>query len=211
MEMDWHTLVKAQPALAQIPDRLRIHAQLMEVDAGQVLFRTGTRVKSMLAVISGEVRLIRRGRDGGEVILQRSRGGFVAEASLNSKNYHCDMVAAEKGSIFLFPVEAFRAALAEDMAFQNSWMSHLAREVGKLRIKCERLSLHGAADRILHFIESEGTGGAVVLTHSRKAWASELGLTHEALYRTLSRLQADGVLRIDGNTIASTRSYLPLK
>ncbi len=205
MEADWHTLAKGQPALAQIPGQLRTHAKLVEVDAGQVLFWAGGRVKSMLAVVSGEVRLIRRGRNGGEVILQRSRAGFIAEASLHSKSYHCDLVAAEKGSIFLFPVEAFRAALAEDVAFQNSWLSHLAREVGKLRANCERLCLHGAADRIIHFIESEGTGGAVILTHSRKAWASELGLTHEALYRTLSRLQAEGALRIDGNTVSLTR------
>ncbi len=205
MNMDWQTLVKSQPALAQIPAQLRMHAELVEVDAGQVLFRTGGRVTSMVAVISGEVRLIRRGRTGGEIILQRSRGGFIAEASLNSKSYHCDLVATEKGSVFLFPVEDFRAALAEDPAFQSSWMSHLAREVSRLRTNCERLSLHGAVDRVLHYLESEGTDGTVVLTQSRKAWPSELGLTHEALYRTLGKLQADGVLRIDGSTVALTR------
>lgn len=199
--MDWQSLVEAQPALAQIPTQLRIHAELMEVDAGQTLFRTGDRVQNMLLVISGEVRLIRRGRKGSEVILQRSRGGFLAESSLYNKTYHCDVVATEQGSVLRFPVQAFRAALAEDNAFQSAWMSHLAREVRKLRAQCERLSLHSAAERIIHYIESEGADGAVVLSHSRKAWASELGLTHEALYRTLSKLQADGTLQIDGNRV----------
>jgi CRP/FNR family transcriptional regulator, dissimilatory nitrate respiration regulator len=39
-------------------------------------------VQSVFSVISGEVRLIRRDRNGSEIVLQRSRGGFFAEASL---------------------------------------------------------------------------------------------------------------------------------
>ena len=35
--------------------------------------------------------------------------------------------------------------------------------------------------------------------------AKELGLTHEALYRTLRRLQANGTLSIDANRIARCR------
>ena len=72
----------------------------------------------------------------------------------------------------------------------------------KLRAQCERLSLHNAADRIVHYIESEGTDGVATLNQSRKAWAAELGLTHEALYRVLRRPQADGTLDIDGDRIA---------
>ncbi|WP_230646797.1 cyclic nucleotide-binding domain-containing protein [Bradyrhizobium sp. Leaf401] len=37
----------------------------------------------MFFVLSGEVRLVRRSRSGGEVVLQRTRHGFLAEASLD--------------------------------------------------------------------------------------------------------------------------------
>ncbi|MCZ7653606.1 MAG: hypothetical protein M5R42_03950 [Rhodocyclaceae bacterium] len=60
-------------------------------------------------------------------------------------------------------------------------MAQLAREVRMLRARCERLSLHGAEARILHALESEGTEGTLTLAQSRKAWAADLGLTHEAL------------------------------
>ena len=43
------------------------------------------------------------------------------------------------------------------------------------------------------------------MSQSRKAWAAELDLTHEALYRTLRKLQAEGVIDIDGNRIAIGR------
>lgn len=204
--MDWQALTAAQPALACIPEPLRAVAEMREICAGEVLFRIGDRVHSIFSVIAGEVRLVRRDRNGSEVVLQRSRGGFFAEASLDRPAYHCDLVAAEKGAVLRFPAPAFRAALEGCADFRGAWMAHLAREVRKLRAQCERLSLRGAADRILHYIEAEGSDGAIVLNQPRKAWAAELGLTHEALYRALSRLEAEGVLAVTGSRIAVLRN-----
>ena len=38
-----------------------------------------------------------------------------------------------------------------------------------------------------------------------EAWAAELGLTHEALYRSLRRMQDDGLLMAEGNRLAIKR------
>lgn len=159
----------------------------------------GDPVRHVYLVIDGEVRLIRLARHGSEVILQRSRGGFIAEASLDSKIYHCDAVTAEPSTLLLLPAVAFRTALEDDPTFCKAWQSQLAKEIRKLRAQCERLSLHSAADRITHYIESEGDDGVLTLKQSRKSWAAELGLTHEALYRALRRMQEDGTLSIEGN------------
>lgn len=175
----------------------------MEIKSGETLFRTHDRVRRVFLVVSGEVRLVRRDHNGTEVVLQRSRGGFFAEASLDNRVYHCDAVVTEAGTMLQFPVDAFRSALDEVANFRGAWMAHLAREVRKLRAQCERLSLHRAEDRITHYIESDGVGGTIVLNQSRKAWAADLGLSHEALYRALRRLQANGILLVDGNKIST--------
>lgn len=198
MTCDWLALAAEHSELAHIPPALREAARLRECAAGETLFRQGERPKAMVYVLDGEVRLLRRSREGTETVLQRSRGGFFAEASLESKAYHCDAVAAAAGQLLCFPIKAFREALEGDVVFRNAWMALLAREVRRLRARCERLSLHSAAERILHAIESEGTAGTLTLLQSRKAWAAELGLTHEALYRALARLQAAGTLALDG-------------
>lgn len=199
--MDWQAFIAGQPTLAHVPESLRQRAEPWDLEARKQLFRIGDSVQAVFTVIRGEVRLIRRDRNGTEVVLQRSRGGFFAEASLHNKAYHCDAVAAERSMLLRFPVHAFRSALEEDAAFRDAWMTHLAREVRKLRAQCERLSLHSAADRVLHYLESEGSDGSVVLTQTRKAWAAELGLSHEALYRTLKKLQGDAIIQVDGNEI----------
>ncbi len=202
-KLEWASLVKTQPAAALIPETLRLEAMQIDAPSSQTLFRTGDPVRYVYLVISGEARLVRWDRHGGEIILQRSRGGFVAEASLDSRKYHCDGIASEATIILEFPASAFRAALEYDSVFRKAWQSQLAKEVRKLRAQCERLSLNNAADRITHYIEAEGTDGALTLTNSRKSWAAELGLSHEALYRTLRRMQDEGLLYVDGSRIAT--------
>lgn len=202
MTGDWTALAADHPELAPIPPGLRAAACVRGMAHGEAVFRQGDRPQAMYHLLDGEVRLLRRSRDGAETILQRSRGGFFAEASLEAAAYHCDAVAVVESRLLRFPKAAFREALNGAPAFRDAWMAHLAREVRTLRARCERLSLHGAEARILHAIESEGTAGTLTLVQSRKAWAAELGLTHEAVYRTLARLQAAGTISVDASRIS---------
>jgi CRP-like cAMP-binding protein len=190
------------PFLGSVPPALMALAGRRVVEAGDVLFRIGDLPRSVMYVTAGEVQLVRRGRDGKGIVLQRSRGGFVAEASLDAMAYQCDAVASTAAEVILFPISEFRAALEADCQFHRAWSSNLARVVRTLRAQCERLSLKSAAERVLHYLESEGDAGVIMLTQSRKAWAAEMGLTHEALYRTLKRMETEGVIETSGNRVA---------
>lgn len=192
----------AHPQLADLPVDLIGQAGVRPFSAGDVLYRQGSRPRAMLCVLAGELRLVRTTPAGSTAILQRSRGGFIAEASLDATAYHCDIVAAEAGRLLAIPLPAFRRALDEDAAFRRAWIRHLAGEVRRLRAANERLHLNSATERILHAIESSGRDGVLRLEGSRKAWAAELGLSHEALYRALKRMADDGVLVLDGDCIA---------
>lgn len=161
------------------------------------LFNRGDHPRAMYFVLSGEVRLVRHSKAGGEIVLQRTRQGFLAEASLDQKSYHCDAVAAVPSKILAIPRKAFADALAAE-SFRMCWIGHLARELRRVRAQAERLSLKTARERIVHCIETEGDGGSLTLSQSKKDWASELGLTHEALYRTLTEMQKLGLLAVDG-------------
>lgn len=188
--------------LPELPLALQAVSRERPVRAGEILFRQGERPRSVLFVLSGELRLVRQSAGGDEIILQRSRAGFIAEASLWSPHYHCDVMVAQSGLLLEIPRPTFAQVLEHDPEFQHVWMLHLAREVRRLRAQCERLSLHGAAERVIHYIESEGEQGTVILGQSRKAWARELGLSHEALYRTLRRLRQEGVIALGGDRLS---------
>jgi len=191
--LDWKSLSLESPLLAALPESARRLTRSLEIPRQSTVFGRGDRPQAMFFVLSGEVRLLRRSKFGGEIVLQRARRGFLAEASLDQPTYHCDAVAAETSLLLAIQRKAFTDALAVG-DFRDRWIAHLARELRKVRAHTERLSLKTARERIVHFIETEGEAGMADLNQSKKDWAAELGLTHEALYRTLAQMQKRGEL-----------------
>ncbi|MEW6705279.1 MAG: Crp/Fnr family transcriptional regulator [Pseudomonadota bacterium] len=192
----------ALPDPADWPEEIRAACRPRSVAAGEVLARVNAAPKAMFFVQGGELQLVRHGLDGQPLVLQRVRRGWAAEASLFSTHYHCELVAAQPTALVQVPMPALRQALATSPRFAAYWILQLSTELRGLRARCERLALRRADDRIVHAIELEGTGGRLTLTTSLKDWAAELGLTHEALYRGLARLERSGRLRRQGRALS---------
>ena len=202
-EATWRDLVTSERLFAYLPQRFHGDVTMRQLDKAEILFQRGDRPRSMFTVLSGEARLTRISPTGSEVILQRARRGLLAEASLDQPHYHCDAIAVLPTRLACLPRSRFRDALTDD-AFRSSWMSHLLQELRRVRAQSERLSLRSARDRIIHFIEAEGNNDHVVLSQSKKDWAAELGLTHEALYRTLALMVRMGELSVNGRCLLLT-------
>jgi len=161
------------------------------------VFRKGDPVRAVFLVLEGEVRLSRFAKDGSEIALHRAgRGEFFAEAALSSPRYRCNAIATQASTLLEFPAVKVRTLLATDHEFSHHWVALLARQLHALRARLERQALKSAADRVLHLLHTEGSGPhcEVVLTGNVKDLAKELGLTHESLYRTLAKLERDGIL-----------------
>lgn len=168
---------------------------------GAYLFKTGQKPRHMFFIAQGEVVLERLGMAGETVILQRTRQGFLGEASLQSARYHCDGKVVTPAQITAIPVQDIRAALESDPAFATRWIGMLNQEVRRLRMQCERLSLHRVQDRLLHLVETEGHAGTIPLGAGLKSLAGELGVTHEALYRCVAEMEKKGQLARDGGAL----------
>jgi CRP-like cAMP-binding protein len=178
-----------------LPASVRAAAIERRLGAGQTLFRAGTKSAGLYDVVSGTVRLVRVDLSGREAILQTaSAGDSLAEASLFSPSYHCDAIAATDAIVRLYPKAAVLAELQRDPKFARAFAAMLARQVMTLRTRLERRNIHSARERIRHFLTvNVGVDGrTVALTGTLKELAADLGLTHEALYRSLARMEADG-------------------
>jgi len=198
--LDWESAIRDLPFLEALPLTARASVRVQKLDAGQALFRAGNAPTAMFFVLTGEVRLVRLSRTGSEIVLQRARQGIVAEASLDQPAYHCDALASTPTSLLSVPCKVIRQSL-KDEGFATAWRGELSRELRRLRGQCERLSLNAAEDRIRHYIETEGESGTLTLTQTKKRWAAELGLTHEALYRSLAHMERSGSIHINGRKI----------
>jgi len=171
------------------------------------LFLTGKMPESMFYVVAGEVTLERTGLQGEPVVLQRTRQGFVSEASLKVSKYHCDALAISDTNVIKIPIKVLADALDKDSEFASRWISMLNLEVRRLRLHCERLSMKSVRDRVLHLINTEGQDGNYAIGTGLKTLAGELAVTHEALYRTLAALEKNHEIeRRDGVLIHPRKS-----
>jgi CRP/FNR family transcriptional regulator, dissimilatory nitrate respiration regulator len=196
---------KTLPLPAELDDLLppRLHAKCAIVGCakGTRLFEAGRRPVSMFYVGRGEVTLERPGIDGNPIILQRTRHGFVGEASLQSARYHCDAIAVADSEVTKIPVRELRDAMEADPAFSIRWIAMLNREVKRLRLQCERLTLKTVEARLLHLLETEGDAAGYPLGAGLKSIAREIGVTHEALYRCVADLERRRVLHRTGERL----------
>ena len=172
-----------------LPKSLIASCEEVEPPKGTCLFKAGDKPERMFFVVSGEVVLERPGLQGSSVILQRTRRGFVSEASLKSAKYHCHGQVVANATIVQIPIRKVRDAMDSDPAFAGRWIGMLNKEVKRLRLQCERLSLTKVQDRFVHLLETEGDKGCFPIGAGVKSLASELGVTHEALYRCIYAME----------------------
>jgi len=76
----------------------------------------------------------------------------------------------------------------------QAFMAMLAHQVMSLRTRLEQRNIHSARDRVRHYLalNAGADGRTVIVRGTLKDLATELGLTHEALYRTLADMAAAG-------------------
>jgi CRP/FNR family transcriptional regulator, dissimilatory nitrate respiration regulator len=184
---------------------LGIRSRERVLKPGQTLFRAGQRAIGPYQVASGRLRLARIDRSGRETVLYTAGSGeMIAEASLFSAVYHCDAIASTPAKVRLYPKDAVLAAFQHDPAATKSFMARLARQIMDLRTHMELRNIQSARDRVRHYLALNvgSDGRTVALQGTLKELAAELGLSHEALYRTLARMVAEGeIKRLDGKIV----------
>lgn len=176
---------------------IRQRSKLRVLKAGEALFCQGDPATAIFAVEQGRLRLIRHAVDHREVVLhQASQGEFFAEAALFSDAYQCDAVAAAASRVRAYPKCEILSAFRSDPDLGERFMAVLAQQVHALRARLEERNIRSARERVLHHLAlAAGADGRTVrLAGTLMDLAAEIGLTHEALYRTLAALERDGAI-----------------
>lgn len=163
------------------------------LEAGEAVFHQNDLSRGLFYVVKGEIRLRRVTDQGHDIIVNRARAGETfAEASLFSDNYHCDAVAAVRSQVVEFDRQTILQQLRADPDFAFALAGQFAGQIQSSRRKLELHNIRSARERIFTGV-SEG-----LLKGSIMNFAAEIGLSHEAVYRGLAELVADGKLRKTG-------------
>jgi CRP-like cAMP-binding protein len=138
---------------------------------------------------TGRLHLERRTFDGRSLIVGTTPAGeFFVEAALFADIFHCDAVATEPSRIRVYPKAAVLNALRTDSASAMSFLALMAHQVIELRQHIELMKVRSAKDRVMLYLDLHAgpDGQTVNLRGQLQDIANELGLTREALYRTLA-------------------------
>jgi len=179
-----------------------------KLKAGEPLFRLGDKTVGLCEVITGRVRLARVDHSGREIVLHvAGPGETLAEASLFSSHYHCDAIASSAAVVRVYPRREVLAAFAQSPKAAQAFSEMLAHQVMSLRTRIEQRNIRSARERVRHFLVlNVGPDRRTVeMRGTLKDLAAEIGLTHEALYRTLAALERSGEIRRKGEKIVLSK------
>lgn len=174
---------KGLPLLNAVPGRV------VRLSAGQPLFAQGQPPEALYRVDKGAIRLV---RDGATVHLARMDEIF-GEVGLFRSAWDCTATAEGAATVTAYARHALLLVMKAHPDLAVGFAAWMAGRLDLARAEAEILRLKGADQRILAAIAL--AGGRLELDCPLLAWAGQLGLTHEALYRTVRRLVAQG--RID--------------
>ena len=181
-----------------LPAAIRERSRVRDLAAGEALFRQGDKALAIFEIEHGRLRLIRNSVAGHAVVLHTARAGeLFAEAALFASNYHCDAVAAAASRVRIYPKRELLAAFRTEPALGERFMALLAQQIVALRARLEERNIRSARERVLHHLAlATGPDGRIMPLEGRLMdLAAEIGLTHEALYRTLAELEKEGAIR----------------
>lgn len=196
------------PVKNWLPAPVRAAAIDRKLKSGEALFRLGDKTAGLCEIVAGRVRLARVDRSGHEIVLHvAGPGETMAEASLFSPTYHCDAIASTNATVRVYPKREVLAAFDRDPKAAQAFSATLARQVMNLRTRIEQRNIRSARERVRHYLVlNAGADQRTVELHGTiKDIAAELGLTHEALYRTLAALERAGEVKRGRGKIVMTR------
>jgi CRP/FNR family transcriptional regulator, dissimilatory nitrate respiration regulator len=186
------------PVKDWLPAAARSAAVERKLKAGEPLFHLGDKTGGLYEVLTGQVRMTRVDRSGRETVLYVAQAGETfAEASLFSPDYQCDAIASTDALVRVYPKPAVLAAFAKDPQAAQAFTATLAHQLMSLRTRLQQRNIRSARERLRHFLalNAGADGRTVELRGTVKDLAAELGLTHEALYRTLAALERAGEIK----------------
>lgn len=166
-----------------------------QLAAGESLFAVGEAATALFHVEQGVIRQSRAGVPLHTV----EAGSAFGEWALFTDTCPCDAVAATNATVLAFAKIPVLLLLKAHPEINLAFSAVLARELHRMRGRLELVRQKGARDRVLGYLVRAGAADrAVTLPRTLTEVARDIGITREALYRTLAKLVDDGVLARDG-------------
>jgi CRP-like cAMP-binding protein len=178
--------------------------------AGEIIFSEGEPCVGLYVVESGHIRIFKSSSGGREHVLSiDGPGNSVAELPVfDGGNYPASAAAIDDATLLFVSKQDFHALCLAHPQVALRVLRVVGARLRRLVGIIEELSFstvrYRLASLLLRLAQKEGKqtreGVEITLPGSNQELASQIGTVRELVSRNLSRLQAEGVVQIDGRS-----------
>jgi CRP/FNR family transcriptional regulator len=179
--------------------------------AGEIIFGEGEPCLGMYVVESGHIRIFKSSSGGREHVLSvDGPGNSVAELPVfDGGSYPASAAAVDDATLLFVSKQDFHALCLAHPQVTLKVLRVVGARLRRLVGIIEELSFTTVRHRLASFLlrlaqkegKRDGEGIQVALPASNQELASQIGTVRELVSRNLSRLQAEGMLQLDGRHV----------
>ena len=178
---------------------------------GELVFSEGEPCTGLYVVESGHIRIFKSSANGREQVLNiDGPGSSVAELPVfDGGNYPASVAAVGEATLLFVSKQDFQSLCLTHPQVALKVLRVVGARLRRLVGIIEELSFTTVRNRLasllLRLAQREGrhtaNGLEVTLPVSNQELASQIGTVRELVSRNLSRLQAEGLIQMDGRTV----------
>jgi CRP/FNR family transcriptional regulator, cyclic AMP receptor protein len=182
--------------------------------AGETVFAEGEPCAGLFVVASGHVRIFKSSAGGREQVLSiEGPGSSVAELPVfDGGNYPASVTAIDDATLLFVSKQDFQSLCLTHPQVSLKVLRVVGARLRRLVGIIEELSFTTVRHRLAAFlVRLANTSGKrtekgleISLPANNQELASQIGTVRELVSRNLSRLQAEGMLRIEGRSVFIT-------
>jgi len=187
------------------------HTVRRHLSAGEIVFGEGDACAGLYVIESGHVRIFKSSSGGREHVLSiEGPGSSVAELPVfDGGAYPASGVAIDTVTVLFVSKKDFHSLCLAHPEVALKVLRVVGARLRRLVGIIEELSFttvrHRLASFLLRTAHKEGKrtpeGVQIELTISNQELAAQIGTVRELVSRNLSRLQAEGMIKIDGRNV----------
>ena len=178
---------------------------------GEIVFGEGEPCQGLYVVESGHVRIFKSSSGGREHVLSvDGPGSSVAELPVfDGGSYPASVAAVDDATLLFISKQDFQALCLAHPQVALKVLRVVGARLRRLVGIIEELSFTTVRHRLASFLlrEAQRQGKrkdgcmALALPASNQEFAAQIGTVRELVSRNLSRLQAEGIIEIDGRDV----------
>jgi len=183
--------------------RLATHAAVSHIPKKAIFFSEDKSSQGMHILLSGKVKLFKLAEDGKEQTIFVFGPGepFCLCSVFSDGKMPANLSALEESKVLFISPDEYEKLVHEDPSILMSMMRVMSRRLKEAMDMIDSLSLKQVPSRLAAYFLSREQNGRVEMDISYRELSKIIGVTPEALSRTMKKMSGSGMINVDGANI----------